>query len=186
VPPLPPRRRPPLDQRVFATASRQPQQHAGPAFVSENLFPIATIVTGIEPAGPTRPIVTNGRTPDGQPRVIEFPKGGMDLKLNTQDVAIVSNDRLKQRMQKAMKVRNDDVIPLQQNDATKEQQNPVSKKSAKKEGDTKITKVPEEVVSTATAAFSASATVERFVTTATVLNTADPFQEIVELAREPG
>uniref|UniRef100_A0A915BXI8 Uncharacterized protein n=1 Tax=Parascaris univalens TaxID=6257 RepID=A0A915BXI8_PARUN len=173
VPPLPPRRRPPLDQRVFATASRQPQQHAGPAFVSENLFPIATIVTGIEPAGPTRPIVTNGRTPDGQPRVIEFPKGGMDLKLNTQDVAIVSNDRLKQRMQK-------------QNDATKEQQNPVSKKSAKKEGDTKITKVPEEVVSTATAAFSASATVERFVTTATVLNTADPFQEIVELAREPG
>lgn len=60
MPPLPPRRRVPVDQRVFASASRQPQQHPGPAFISENLFPIATIVTGIEPTGPIRPIVTNG------------------------------------------------------------------------------------------------------------------------------
>uniref|UniRef100_A0A9J2PUT6 ZP domain-containing protein n=1 Tax=Ascaris lumbricoides TaxID=6252 RepID=A0A9J2PUT6_ASCLU len=186
LPPLPPRRRVPVDQRVFASASRQPQQHPGPAFISENLFPIATIVTGIEPTGPIRPIVTNGRTPDGQPRVIEFPEGGMDLKLNTQDVAIVSNDRLKERMQKAMKVRIDDVTLLQQNDATKEQQNRVNKKPAKKEGDTKLTKIPEEAIPTTTAMFSTSATTEKFATTAVVLNTADPFQETAELARGPG
>lgn len=89
-------------------------------------------------------------------------------------------------MLKAMKVRIDDVTLLQQNDATKEQQNRVNKKPAKKEGDTKLTKIPEEAIPTTTAMFSTSATTEKFATTAVVLNTADPFQETAELARGPG
>ncbi|KHN78530.1 Cuticlin-1 [Toxocara canis] len=183
-PPMPPRRRTPFDQHVFASAGREPEQQQNGSLISENLFPPGTIVTGIEPIGLARPIITSGRTVDGQPRVIEFPIGGMDFKLNTQDVAIVSNERLKERIQKAMKARTDDIALMEQHDTPKEQHNQSTKKASKKDDDVKVTKPIKETILRTQTTPATSTSTTHITSPPTALNTADPFQQVAELLRE--
>ncbi|MCP9258184.1 hypothetical protein DINM_001444 [Dirofilaria immitis] len=44
----------------------------------------------------------NNKSSKNHPRIIDFPKGGMDVKINTQNVAIISDDRLKEQYQREL------------------------------------------------------------------------------------
>ncbi|VDN04751.1 unnamed protein product [Thelazia callipaeda] len=66
-----------------------------------------------------RTVITDGRSPDGQPRVINFPVGGMDVKITTQNVAIVSNEQLKEKYQKEIKQKQGKVKQISNNTFTK-------------------------------------------------------------------
>ncbi|VDK35468.1 unnamed protein product [Gongylonema pulchrum] len=113
---MPPRRRLTIDQRVTAASG-----HLGKFLVpahsvndAESPIPPGKLITGEEiPVVVPQPraVVTDGQTPDGHPRVIKFPVGGMDVKINTQNVAIVSNDHAKQHYQKELKERQKKVKP---------------------------------------------------------------------------
>uniref|UniRef100_A0A8R1Y4W4 VWFA domain-containing protein n=1 Tax=Onchocerca volvulus TaxID=6282 RepID=A0A8R1Y4W4_ONCVO len=41
------------------------------------------------------------------PRIIDFPKGGLDVRINTQNVAIVNDDRLREQYQEELKKRRE-------------------------------------------------------------------------------
>uniref|UniRef100_A0A1I7VM02 ZP domain-containing protein n=1 Tax=Loa loa TaxID=7209 RepID=A0A1I7VM02_LOALO len=65
-------------------------------------------------AVPSSPI--NRHSPNGgHPRIIDFPAGGMDIKINTQNVTIVSDDHLKQQYQKELKERQQKIKSLTKN-----------------------------------------------------------------------
>uniref|UniRef100_A0A915PJX0 VWFA domain-containing protein n=1 Tax=Setaria digitata TaxID=48799 RepID=A0A915PJX0_9BILA len=69
-------------------------------------YPIRKLISGEEVPfvlSSPRTVLTNDRSPNAHPRVIGFPVGGMDVKINTQNVAIVSDDHLKQQYQKELK-----------------------------------------------------------------------------------
>ncbi|CAG9539748.1 unnamed protein product [Cercopithifilaria johnstoni] len=57
----------------------------------------------------------NNKSPNNHRRIIDFPVGGMDVKINTQNVAIVSNDHLKQQYQRELKERQKKVKSLTKN-----------------------------------------------------------------------
>uniref|UniRef100_A0A1I8ASB3 VWFA domain-containing protein n=1 Tax=Steinernema glaseri TaxID=37863 RepID=A0A1I8ASB3_9BILA len=106
----PPRLRRPIDQRVMArvgataTASEVGSVAHSIVTTERALMDLETAATVTTSSATSTTTLSPLRT-----AIRNFPQGGMDLRLNTQDVAIVSSERLKNRLEKAIKVRVKDI-----------------------------------------------------------------------------
>ncbi|KAK0418432.1 hypothetical protein QR680_013552 [Steinernema hermaphroditum] len=97
----PPRLRRPIDQRVMARVGAAPtaSEAAHPSSGSmARSIPI--IVTTDRSLMDAETATATTSTTTSRPEIRNFPQGGMDFRLNTQDVAIVSSERLKNRLEK--------------------------------------------------------------------------------------
>ncbi|VDK56949.1 unnamed protein product [Anisakis simplex] len=180
---IPPRRRTHFEQNVAASANKQ-QRNESPlkslnhsaTVTADSVLPARGIVANIVPIAQAKPIVSNGHNANGQPRISGFPIGGMDFKLNTQDLAIVSNNHVKEQLEKVIKSQSDLNKPKEKS-AKSGSEEPVANlmKSSKKITEVKSTKSSKQT-STTTTPFVAKKIALITTKTPALVNVLDPFQ----------
>uniref|UniRef100_A0AAF5PPP7 von Willebrand factor type A domain-containing protein n=1 Tax=Wuchereria bancrofti TaxID=6293 RepID=A0AAF5PPP7_WUCBA len=103
---MPSRRRLTIVERVTASGSHSVRSLPlllAPGFDNTASYPLGKLISAEETPFAVSSARTNNQPPNGYPHIIDFPTGGMDVKINTQNVAIVSDDHLKQKYQKELK-----------------------------------------------------------------------------------
>ncbi|KAL4002040.1 von Willebrand factor type A domain family protein [Acanthocheilonema viteae] len=106
---MPSRRRLTILDRVAASGSHSIRSL--PLLLAPNKasYPLRKLINNEEEPFTVSSSQTNSRSSNNHQRIINFPVGGMDVKINTQNVAIVSDDHLKQQYQRELKERQQKV-----------------------------------------------------------------------------
>ncbi|VDO31536.1 unnamed protein product [Brugia timori] len=100
---MPSRRRLTIVERVTASGSHSVRSLPlllVPGFGNTASYPLGKLISAEETPFAVSSPRTNNQPRNGYPHIVDFPAGGMDVKINTQNVTIVSDDHLKQKYQK--------------------------------------------------------------------------------------
>ncbi|VIO91254.1 Uncharacterized protein BM_BM10691 [Brugia malayi] len=112
---MPSRRRLTIVERVTASGSHSVRSLPlllVPGFGNTASYPLGKLISAEETPFAVSSPRTNNQPRNGYPHIVDFPAGGMDVKINTQNVTIVSDDHLKQKYQKELKERQEKMKAL--------------------------------------------------------------------------